>query len=651
MSTPDPGTIARPSPRLAGATWLGANYWSAAGGPFMWRDYDDAVVRRELRVLREHGLELTRSFLFWPDFQPAPDVVDDAFCGRYQRFLDTCADEGVRTIPTFLVGHMSGEDWDVAWRHGRDLYTDGFMLGQQAFFIAETVRRFGSSPAIAGWLISNEFTNYAGTAEPDDVRAWAIVCTQAVRAGGSSLPVSLGDGAWTKELYGTDNGFRLRRQLDLVDFAGPHSYPMGNDQARVHWAAALACELSHFGPPVVLEEFGVPNALSSEANAAHFYRQALHSSLLAGATGWIAWNNTDFDLTAQDPYRHHPFELGFGLTLPDGTPKAPLRELAAFRSVLDAVDVAGCRRTDTATAIVLPSYLDLHPRIPDADRRCITPITEHAYLAAKVADLAPAVVREESLDPGERPRLVLVPSNKLLTAPAFDLLEDWARAGSHVYLSWFAGVSGAHRGSWWPDVDGVTGARHTLRYGLREEVDDVVEWRFEAGLGDLAAGTTLAFPFAGTDQARAMLPLAEPSPDAGTVVLARDQRGRPALLRRTVGDGAVYVGTYPVEYFGSARPDAHRDDVVHRLYRALAHAAGAAPAVTVDDARVVVDGLTHESGRRYVWLVNLSADEVTAGCRVPAGHRLTSVLDRADLTTKVTLPSFGVVVAELVASS
>lgn len=30
--------------------------------------------------------------------------------------------------------------------------------------------------------------------------------------------------------------------------------------------------------------------------------------LVAGATGWIAWNNTDHDdLAAQDPYRRHRF--------------------------------------------------------------------------------------------------------------------------------------------------------------------------------------------------------------------------------------------------------------------------------------------------------------------------------------------------------
>lgn len=644
IETGDKGWLERPALMLPGeAHWLGVNYWSRHGGPFMWRDYDDAVVREELQTLLDHGVTVTRSFLFWPDFHPAPDQIDEAFVDRYRQFLRTSNELGIPTIPTFLVGHMSGQDWDVPWRAGRDLYSDGFMLGQQAFFIREMVRRIGPDPAVRGWLISNEFPLYAGIGEPDYVRAWGLICTQAVRAGGSALPVSLGDGAWTAETVGVDNGFRLRQQSDHVDFFGPHSYPMGDDQVRVHFAAAWASELCHFGKPVVMEEFGVSSALSSEKNAAHFYRQVLHHSLLSGATGWFAWNNTDFDLPAVDPYRHHPFELGFGITRTDGSPKPALGEIARFRRILDAVDFAHCRRVETSTSILLPSYVDDHPRIPAAERTPILAVTEHAYIAAKLADLAPALTRE--LDDPRRTDLVLVPSNKLLTAPTFDLLLDWARAGSHVYLSWFAGASGSHRGAWWPPIEPLIGASHLLSYGLNEPVDDVVTWEFTEPLGGIGVGEKLRFAMSGPVDARAMLPLEE-SPEC--VVVARDGRGRPALVRRDHGAGAVYLATYPVEFFGSTRPNAHADDEVHRLYRALAQQAGVFQPVTVDDPRIYVDGLVHENGQRFVWLVNVSAKAITTRCAVADGAGLVDVENGADLSEQVHLEPFGVVVARVV---
>lgn len=638
----EPAYITRPTPQLAAGPWLGVNYWSRRGGPFMWRDYDDSVVREELTTLRDNGVALTRSFLFWPDFHPAPDTIDDECVSRYVRFLRTSTDVGIPTIPTFLVGHMSGQEWDVPWRNGRDLYTDGFMLGQQAYYIREIVRRIGADPAVMGWLISNEMPLFAGNGSPEDVRAWAIVCTQAVRAGGSALPVSLGDGAWTLETTGKDNGFRLRQQLDLVDFVGPHSYPMGDDQVRVHTAAAWACELSHVGKPVVMEEFGVSSSLSSEANGAHFYRQVLHHCLLAGATGWIGWNNTDFDLPSVDPYRHRPFELGFGITRSDGQPKPALGEIAEFRGVLDAIEFGKCRRMDTSTAIVLPSHVEEHPRVPDAERTAMLAATQHAYLAAKSADLAPAIVRE--LDSPERAQLVLVPSNKMLTAPTFATLLDWAEAGSHVYLSWFAGASGHHRGAWWPPLEDIIGASHKLRFGMNEPVDPVVTWEFTEPFGDLGAGDKLRFGAAGNADAMAMLPLSAVSPES--VVVAVDGRGRPALVRRDLGAGAVYLSTYPVEYFGSVRPDAHSDDEVHRLYRALSARAGILPPVTVDDPRIYVDGVVHESGQRFTWLVNTVEETITVRPQLrDEGIDLFDIHTGQTITNHVQLDPFGVVVA------
>ena len=210
---------------------------------------------------------------------------------------------GCTTVPTFIVGHMSGENWDPAWRSGRDLYADVYMVGRQAWFAAEMVRRFAGHPAIAGWLVSNEMPLYGGaSANHQTVEAWARIIRDAVRAAGGHQPFSLGDGAWGIEVRGHDNGFRLADIAPLVDFLGPHVYPVGDDPVRQKFAAALDCELAGtFGKPVILEEFGVSSDFASADNAARYYRHVLWSTLLAGATGWIGWNNTDFALTSQDP--------------------------------------------------------------------------------------------------------------------------------------------------------------------------------------------------------------------------------------------------------------------------------------------------------------------------------------------------------------
>ena len=42
----------------------------------MWRYYDAAIVREELDAMRAHGMTLTRSFFYWPDFMPTPHRLD-----------------------------------------------------------------------------------------------------------------------------------------------------------------------------------------------------------------------------------------------------------------------------------------------------------------------------------------------------------------------------------------------------------------------------------------------------------------------------------------------------------------------------------------------------------------------------------------------
>ena len=133
----------------------------------MWARYDAAVVREELTVLAAHGLNVTRCFCFWPDFVPAAGHLDETVAERFGDFLDAHVEQGLGTIPTFVVGHMSGENWDPAWREGRDLYRDVWLVSQQAWFAAELAGRFGSHPAIVGWLVSNEMPLYGGPGTSD----------------------------------------------------------------------------------------------------------------------------------------------------------------------------------------------------------------------------------------------------------------------------------------------------------------------------------------------------------------------------------------------------------------------------------------------------------------------------------------------------
>jgi endo-1,4-beta-mannosidase len=622
-----------------GQLWLGVNFWSRAGGPRMWSRYDEPTVVKELQVLADHGLTLTRSFFFWPDFMPEPDRLDEDLLSRFANFLDRHTEAGLRTIPTLIVGHMSGENWDPAWRGGRDLYRDVWLVDRQAWFAEQVARRFAAHPAVAAWLVSNEMPLYGGAGTREAVNAWARLVVQGLRAGGAQQPVSLGDGAWTIETSGVESGYRLSDLREVVDWIGPHVYPMGDDQLRQFWRAAFICDLaSSAGLPVVLEEFGASSDYVSDEHLGHWYRQLLHTSLVTGACGWIGWNNTDFDdLADEPPYSHHPFELHFGVTDVNGTPKSALREMAAFRGVLDAVLPDRCTRTPTEVGLVIPSHVDTAYPFTDArERPAALAAIEQAWLASREAAVPAGLVREsEGIADGCR--LYLLPSLKQLTAPGWRRLEELAAGGATVYVSYCAGSTDNQRGPWYAGVDRIFGVRHGLRYGLVDAVaGDEVRLEFVADLGDIAAGTTLAFAAGGNPNLRSRLPVAA----VDAQVLAVDAAGEPALLRRTVGDGSIILCTYPLEGMAAATPGVNPERT-WRLYRALAQHAGVTPVVRLDEPRVLVDSLDRDDGRRFVWLISQSPLPVTVTPRTPTGSLMHELHTGAEMST-VDIPAFGV---------
>ena len=625
-------------------SWLGANFWSRTGGPLMWRHYDPGIVAAELGVLKAHGLTMTRSFCYWPDFMPGPWEIDDTLTARFRDFLDRHAEIGMATIPTFIVGHMSGENWDPAWRTGRDLYEDVWMVGRQAWFAGEMVRRYKDHPAVAGWLVSNEMPLYGGgTTSHEIVATWAQLLRDAVRAAGGHQPFSLGDGAWGIEVTGNDNGFRLADIAGLADFLGPHVYPVGDDPIRQRYAAALACELAGtFGKPVIMEEFGVSSDFASDQHAAAYYRHVLYNTLLAGATGWIAWNNTDFRLTGQDPYRHHAFELNFGLTDADGRPKETLREMRDFGATLTRIGYQTCDRADTDTALIVPSYLDTRypftsPRAPAAIARTL----HQSYVSARLADLPPRMTRETTGIEGGA-RLYLVPSVQQFLAPTADALQDLAERGAHVYVSYFAGDAAWHRGPSYGRLNALFGVTHQLDAGLADPVTgEVVELTFTRDFGGLPRGTTLAFRAAGSEHGLVYLPV---EPDAAEII-ATDTSGRPALLRREIGRGSIMLCTYPVEYMAALTPRVNPDATV-TLYQALAAEAGVRRPVTVADPRVCCDVLVRDDGARFAVLVSHAGEELTVRPRLGNGERL-ATLDEAVVVETVTMGPFGIIVLEI----
>jgi hypothetical protein len=175
----------------------------------------------------------------------------------------------------------------------------------------------------------------------------------------------------------------------------------------------------------------------------------------------------------------------------------------------------------------------------------------------------------------------------------------------------------------------IFGVEHQLVYGLVDTVqEDEFEFTFTRQFGPLAQGARLVFRTGGTAHSRAMLPVKP----VGAEVFAEDAHGRPALLVKRVGAGALVLCTYPLEHMAATLPRVNPDPT-RDLYDALADFAGVARAVTVEDPRVAVDTMEHADGTRYAWFVSQAPEEVTVKPLVRDGARLAE--------DAVVLPAFG----------
>ncbi|POB11057.1 hypothetical protein CO251_05770 [Sulfobacillus sp. hq2] len=512
---------------------LGANYWSRQGGPLMWTQFNPQVVREELKAAKSMGLTTLRWFLYWPDFEPSPGVDNEACWAHVDEFLSLVQEAGLKTFPTLLVGHMSGQNWDPLWREGRDLWTDPWMLDHEESFIRRAVTRLSSYDSVAGWVLTNEWPLYAGKTTPEVFDGWIRRMVQAVRDHDmQNRPITMGDGLWNA--MGVDNGIAVELLSRAVDIVGPHVYPENEDALAVAMASYVHCALAQGENPVLLEEFGTTDAFGSADGQAAFYRSQLTGALMAGAVGAWAWCLTDFDLPQQLPYAHHPFELTFGLMTTTGQRKATGDVMHQFAEVSQGF---GAVQHD-ATGILVPALQTaMVPFARGPEGVLQTRVAQAMLMTLAQLGFNPRVLREPM--PSQTAIIETIPtlpelddcSVIFLVAPRIgeplrQRLWDWVERGGHLYVAY------SHT-FWFPQMKEQLGVRYEGRYNVIETLSGPK--RLTCHFGDtidftLPPGMSVPFVTLGAQGAEVWAHLEDERP-----VLFRYQVGRGSIVTNAVG--------------------------------------------------------------------------------------------------------------------
>ena len=363
---------------------LGVNYWPRKKAMYWWKDFDRSEVVQEFAEIAALKLQVARIFLFWEDFQPTPERISDRALADLGTVLDVAQEVGIKIMPTFFTGHMSGANWWPEWalldqeggeihpprltngeytaRLGRDPYADPFMLAAELRLVEAVCGRYGTHPAIYSWNFSNEPDLFAIPKRVEDSARWNQLLSEAVRKY-SSYPVSAG---MHMPMLNSHNGFHPDLLAPNDDYLTMHAYSIYYGQTRetdplnsdVVPLANLITEALG-GKRVLLEEFGYASSehgdvseyitierpgsreqqyLASDADGGRYYREVLAKLARCGSLGAFGWMFSDYDpsLWEKPPLKRNVHERFFGLTRYDGTVKPAGEAMRDFAQLVAA---------------------------------------------------------------------------------------------------------------------------------------------------------------------------------------------------------------------------------------------------------------------------------------------------------------------------
>lgn len=594
---------------------LGANYWPRNHGIEMWKEWNYEEIKKEFIEAKNLGLNVMRINLFWEDFQPQPDVISEEAIQKFDELIKICNEVDMRIAPTFFVGHMSGENWDVPWREGKNIYSDSYMLRYQLKLVRFFAERYKDQDAILFWDLSNEPDNYVKANSRHDAWLWNYVLSNEIKKYDKKHPVTLG--IHQASLL-TNNNFYPEDMAEGNDFLCMHFYPIYTDvcldpvnSTRSTYMAPFSVKLTKgMGKKdVLMEEFGATTLMMGEEVEGDYYRVVLYSLLANGSIGAIAWCFGDFSVGKRLPYNSTPFETQFGITTVEGRPKKAALEMKAFSEFLREVEYEKLRPKESDAAIIIPDkYYEAlfvgKDYTPERNFRILL----NSFILAKQAGLDVDLIRPE--DDFKKYKLLIVPSayrKGHLTYSQWLKVMEFVKEGGTLYLS-YDGI--AIEG--FEEVFGVKIEYFMVPREENVEIESEIlpaRFRYKA----LSSNKRLIL-----------------KPIKGETI-AKDKEGNPSIIVNQYGKGRAILVTYPIELYLSYMPDVYKSNESFKIYQLAKRLAGIVYEVEVDSPYVEVKEFNFEN-RKLILLINHENEEVRIGVKLKDKGRFNEKIE--DLVNK-----------------
>lgn len=539
---------------------LGVNYWGRDFATDMWRKYDGARIREEMKLLKEYGVRAMRVFPNWRDFQPVErayawrgrhgeyvnantglpvydDGIDMEMIDRFRDFCHAAEEFGIKLVVSIVTGWMSGKLFNPPVLNGKNLICDTEALMWMRRYINRFVKELKNEKSIVVWDLGNECNCLGEATTPADAYNWTATVADAIRSQDTSRPICSGMHALASG-YDTTSPWRIEDQGELCDLLSTHPYPsptVGGDAEpfnRLRMTLLPTAQSLYYsgvsGKPAYIQENGTfTDAIGSKKMSGDFIRIQILSSLVNGLCGyqwWCAWEQNHLDFP---PYSWAMIERELGIFTQDGTPKPVAYSMKEMSKLLDKVPSPYPARVSDAVCVLTHDINRQNAAIS-------------SIILGKQAGIDIDIAFTETGDFPDAP-LYFVPSVcgwQVIYRKTWDTLLEKAKNGATLFISSLGGHMTA--------FEETVGAE---------------------SMG-MMAGTTHSFEIDGKTEAYTGKEIIL-SPTTAEVLI-RNEEGNPVLLKNKYGKGYVYFCNFSPEQNAFDTPDGFNKHDYYKLYKIAA---------------------------------------------------------------------------------
>lgn len=349
-----------------GTFMLGVNYWASHAGVAMWKDWREDIVEADFQRLIGAGINVLRVFPLLSEFMPITILYgaqsSESEVSHGETFLDATTEEGrcgidvaciekfrilcrlaekygIKLIVPLITGWMSGRCFFPTAFNGKNMLTDPFCLQWEVRFVKYFVKTFQNEPTIIAWELGNECNCMAATKNAEEQWVWTNTIVSAVKSVDTTRPMLSG-------MHGLmSDGWRLEGQAELCDVLTVHPYilftpycdmdPMVSTRAVLHSPAELTMYADVGGRNCLVEEIGtLGGAMGDEEQAAMFVRANLWNAFIHNGLGMFWWCAFEQKGLTIAPYDWCEVERELGMFREDLSEKLMVSEYRKFAEFL-----------------------------------------------------------------------------------------------------------------------------------------------------------------------------------------------------------------------------------------------------------------------------------------------------------------------------